>query len=46
MTVVADTLGESAARIQTGCGWLQAEAAWSIAVAVNGKSVDIAGERP
>ena len=46
ITVVADTHGESAARNQTGRGWLQAEATWSVAVAVNRKSVDIAGERP
>ena len=46
ITVVADTHGESTARNQTGRGWLQAEATWSVAVAISRKSVDIAGEPP
>ena len=46
ITVVTDTHGESTAGNQTGHGWLQAEAIWNVAVAVNRKSVDIADERP
>ena len=46
IAVVADTHRECTAGNQTGHGWLQAEAIWNVAVAVNRKSVDIADERP